>query len=77
MRANEFKKEMIFFTPGDVVKIKHLKLSPEMCVKHVNKTHLKDEENRTMMLGITCFWFTTEGLYQEKMFSTKDLVRVL
>jgi uncharacterized protein YodC (DUF2158 family) len=68
--------QKIFFIPGDVVTIKHdLDNKPKMLVKGKETKTLKDAEG-TYFLGLRCFWFTTEGLYQEQIFSTKDLHKV-
>lgn len=68
--------EKIFFIPGDVVRIKHdLTNKPDMLVKGKETKTLRDAAS-THFIGIRCFWFTTEGLYQEQIFNTKDLIKV-
>lgn len=69
--------EKIFFSPGDVVTLKAaLPNKPVMMVTDIKKQRLRGEDGIQKLLGITCFWFTTEGSYQEQIFSTKDLVKV-
>jgi hypothetical protein len=65
--------DKVFYTAGDVVQIKHpLPNKPVMLVKgKETKTIRADQVSH--FLGIKCFWFTTNGEYQENIFSTKDL----
>lgn len=66
------EKDKVFFNPGDVVKIKHdLDYNPLMLVKQKEQKLIKDSAGH--FLGIRCIWFTKDGLYQEQVFSTKDL----
>lgn len=68
--------EKIFFVPGDLVQIKHsLTYKPRMLVKG-KETRIMKDEDKNHFLGIKCFWFTTDGLYQEQVFNTKDLTKV-
>lgn len=63
----------IFFTPGDVVTIKHpISNAPTMLVKGKETKTIRSTD-ATHFVGIKCFWFTKDGLYQEQVFSTKDL----
>ncbi len=67
----------IFFTPGDVVTIKHdISNKPKMLVKGKETTLVKNGVDATHFKGIKCFWFTTTGEYQSEVFSTKDLIHV-
>jgi len=68
----------IFFTPGDVVTIKHdIENKPQMLVKGKESKTIRDKDEKgSHFMGIRCFWFTSEHLYQEQVFSTKDLVHV-
>jgi len=73
--------DKIYFSPGCVVTIKHdLPNKPVMLVKgKETKTFREygaDGKESTFFKGIKCFWFTTEGVYQEEVFSTKDLEHV-
>ena len=31
------------------------------------------EDRKSILKGIKCMWFTTDGTYQENIFNTKDL----
>lgn len=68
--------EKVFFIPGDIVTIKHeIPNKPTMLVKSKETKTFKDTTG-SYFVGIRCFWFTTEGLYQEQIYSTKDLEKV-
>lgn len=65
------EKEKLFFSAGDVVRIKHdITDRPTMLVKEKVQKMIKDDAH---FIGIKCFWFSKDGLYQEQIFSTKDL----
>lgn len=69
--------EKIYFTPGMRVKCKAVTNSPEMYVLRKKELTFKDAEDKNKVLqGIVCRWFTTDGLMQEAMFNTKDLIRI-
>lgn len=69
----------IFFNPGDVVTLKQdIPNKPIMIViKKVTSIFKHDpnkiEDRKSTLKGIKCMWFTTDHLYQEGIFSTKDL----
>lgn len=68
---------MVYFTPGDEVMIRQaLPTKPIMVVKDVKKTKIRNEEDKGVLLGISCFWFTEHGLYQEYLFNSKDLIHL-
>ena len=68
-------EEKIFFTAGDVVTLRQgIPNKPTMVVKSVDKMQAHGE--KPMLFGITCFWFTSSGEYQEKRFNTKDLLHL-
>ena len=70
-------EEKVFFTPGDVVKVRQLKNAPEMYVLKKKELVFKDKEDKDKILqGIVCRWFTDEGLLQETVFNTKDLIKL-
>jgi len=75
-------EDKVFFTPGDVVTLKQdIANKPEMIVKTVDKTSFRDSDpscrdNKPILFGITCMWFTTTMEIQEKRFNTKDLIHV-
>lgn len=64
--------DKIYFKPGDLVKSK-LPNSPVMLVLRKETTLLKDNQP---LKGIKCRWFTNEGLLQEAVFNTKDLIQL-
>ncbi len=75
-------EDKVFFTPGDVVTLKQdLPNKPIMLVKTVDKTSFRDsdssfKDNKPILFGITCLWFTATQEIQEKRFNTKDLIHV-
>lgn len=70
-------EEKIYFVPGDVVKCAKLKNAPEMYVLKKKELTFKDREDKDKILqGIVCRWFTDNGLLQEAIFNTKDLIKL-
>lgn len=72
--------DKVYFMPGDIVELKqNVPNKPTMIV--VKKKTLtikpKDEDKTNFLQGMLCMWFTTDGLYQEKIFSTKDLKKTI
>lgn len=73
------EKENIFFNPGDVVQLKQdIPNKPKMIVIKKVTSIFKHDPKRTpdsksILLGIKCMWFTSNGEYQEQTFNTKDL----
>ena len=60
--------EKVFFMPGDLVTLKQdIPNKPTMLV--VKK------EDQTLK-GIRCRWFTKDGVLQEEVFNTKDLIKL-
>ena len=71
------ENEKIYFTPGDTVRCKQLPDAPMMYVLRKKELTFKDAENKSKILqGIICRWFTADGLLQEAVFNTKDLLKV-
>lgn len=67
----------IYFNAGDIVQLKQdIPNKPKMIVIKKITSVFKNEDKRTALRGIKCMWFTTEGLYQEAVFNTKDLLLV-
>lgn len=64
--------DKIYFKPGDLVKSK-IPNSPVMLVLRKETTLFKDNQS---LKGIKCRWFTNEGLLQEAVFNTKDLIQL-
>jgi len=76
--------KMIYFKPGELVRLKaEIPYAPVMIVKEVKKTKFRvlktnkddKEDERGVLLGISCFWFTSDYQYQEAIFNTKDLIK--
>lgn len=73
-------EEKIYFMPGDIVVLnKDIPNKPIMMV--VKKETLtfrpaKGEKSEEYFQGIRCRWFTTEGLLQEAVWNTKDLIKL-
>lgn len=64
------RMDKTYFLPGDVVTIRQdIPNKPTMIV--VGKM---DKESK--LQGIKCKWFTKEGILQEDIFNTKDLIPV-
>ena len=67
-----------FFMPGDLVTLKQdIPYKPIMIVVKKEVSLLKNKISEDNVLkGIRCRWFTTDGLLQESVFNTKDLVKL-
>ena len=76
----EMCEEKIYFLPGDVVTLKQdIPNKPKMIVlKKETMTFRpsKEEDKSDYFKGIKCRWFTTDGIMQEGIFNTKDLIKV-
>lgn len=71
--------EKIFFNAGQIVRLKHDNLDnvPNMMVtEKVSRSMIKNGEKETIFMGIKCRWFDKNGVLQEAIFSTKDLIHV-
>lgn len=67
----------IFFQPGDIVILKQdIPNKPTMVVYRVERSIIKNKDNFNLLRGVRCRWFTDNGLLQEAVFSTKDLMLV-
>lgn len=74
---NEIEK--IFYNPGDLVRVRHCKLSniPVMyVVEKVTRSYKHNDETINSFKGIKCRWFNANGDLCEEIFSSKDLERV-
>ncbi len=69
-------EDKVYFKPGDIVELKQkLDCKPKMVVKSIAKAEMTDSgTKRPLLLGIYCFWFSFDCMYQEQKFNTKDLV---
>jgi len=66
----------VFFHSGDVVQLKQdIPNKPKMIVGDIRKAERNslEKDNKSVLLGVRCYWFTSDGFYQERTFSTKDL----
>lgn len=73
------EQEIIFYYPGDVVTLRqNIPNQPEMYIvkKKTMTFKPKEGEKSNFFQGMLCRWFTTEGLLQEAVFSTKDLIKL-
>lgn len=71
--------EKIFFMPGDLVTLKQeLPNKPIMIVVKKETSVFKNTntELQPVLKGIKCRWFTKDGILQEAIFNTKDLLKV-
>ena len=73
-------EEKVFYLPGEVVTLRQdIPYKPKMIV--VKKETMtfrpsKDEKRDDYFIGIRCRWISTEGVLQEAVFNTKDLLKV-
>lgn len=72
---NEFDLDKIYFSPGDIVVLKHEELlSPIMVVQEkVSRSYKQGENVVNIFKGIKCRWFDKNLVLQEAIFSSKDL----
>jgi len=76
MERNRLKPR-IYFSPGDIVRVKHdIPNRPNMVVKTVDKIENPTKDDTHGLLGITCFWYDTTMVIQQLRFNTKDLEKV-
>lgn len=78
MENNIISEEKVFFSPGQLVKMKQeLPNSPLMVVYRIERSIIRNLNNgRDILKGCRCRWFTSDGHLQEAVFSTKDLILV-
>lgn len=67
------ENEKVYFKPGDCVTLRQKMQAPVMLVLRKEQALFKDSSG---LKGIKCRWFTKDGLLQEAVFNTKDLVKV-
>ena len=65
--------EKVYFKPGDCVTLRQKMQAPVMLVLRKEQALFKDSSG---LKGIKCRWFTKDGLMQEAVFNTKDLIKV-
>lgn len=77
MLRNDIKEEKVYFSPGQLVKLKQeLPYSPLMMVYRVERSIMRNTNGRDILKGVRTRWFTQDGRLQEAVFSTKDLILV-
>nr|DAJ71623.1 MAG TPA: putative small protein [Caudoviricetes sp.] len=74
-------EEKVYFMPGEVVTLKQdIPNKPVMIVvkkETMNiRTHGVPNVTEDYFKGIRCRWFSTEGVLQEAIYNTKDLLKV-
>ena len=69
------ENEKVYFKPGDCVTLRQHNMmeAPVMLVLRKEQALFKDNSG---LKGIKCRWFTKDGLMQEAVFNTKDLIKV-
>lgn len=72
------EEEKIYFSPGDLVTLnKDLPNKPTMMVIKKETSMFKHQtNNKDILKGIRCIWFTSDGKLQEYIFNTKDLLKI-
>ena len=77
LKSNIMEDEKIYLMPGDLVTLRQaLPNKPTMLVVRKKTLTVKGEAPGKFLQGIVCRWFTTDGLMQEELFSTKDLIKI-
>ena len=67
----------VYFAPGQKVTLRQdIPNKPIMLVHRIERNIIRNEDGNELLRGIKVRWFTTEGLMQEAVFSTKDLILV-
>lgn len=71
------QEEKVFFSPGDIVTLKQdIPNKPIMIVNRVERSIMRNRDNKDILKGVRTRWFTENGFLQEALFSTKDLILV-
>lgn len=70
-------EEKIFFQPGDLVQLKQdVPNKPTMLVTRIERSIIRPSNGNNLLKGVKVRWFTKEGILQEAIFSTKDLLKI-
>lgn len=74
-------EERIYFMPGDIVTLKQdIPNKPTMIVVKKETMTIRSNSiantSEDYFKGIRCRWFTNDGMLQEAIYNTKDLVKV-
>lgn len=71
-------EDNIYFTPGQIVQLKQdIPNKPIMIVVRKETSlfkHDKKSDKKPILIGIRCRWFSKDGILQEAIFNTKDLI---
>ena len=74
--VNEEVDSKVYFSPGQLVELRQdIPNKPKMIVYRVERSIIK-KDDKNLLRGVKCRWFTKDGLLQEAIFSTKDLILV-
>ena len=69
-------EDKTFFFPGQLVQLKQdLPNKPIMFVHKIERNIIKSN-GQNLLRGVRCRWFTKDGLLQEAVFSTKDIILI-
>lgn len=75
-----YEENKVFLNPGDVVTLRQdIPNKPIMLVVRKETSIFKHDkekmqDKKSILVGIRCRWFTSDGTLQEALFSTKDLI---
>lgn len=71
------EEDKVYFIPGNIVKLRQdIPNKPTMLVVRKENSIIKHGDGKDVLKGIRCRWFTKDGILQEAVFNTKDLVLV-
>ena len=71
--------EKVFYKPGEVVTLRQdIPNKPTMIVVRKESSMFRNQDGRSdnSLKGIRCRWFSREGVIQEAVFNTKDLIKI-
>ena len=69
-------EDKIYFQPGEVVTLKQdIGNVPKMLVVKKVTTVFKNKDT-DVLIRIKCRWFNTDGVLQEAVFNSKDLIKL-
>ena len=77
---NNIQDNKTYFCAGDVVTLRQdIPNKPIMLVVRKETSIFKHDKEKiqnkkSILVGIRCRWFTSDGTLQEALFSTKDLI---
>ena len=77
---NNVQDNKTYFCAGDIVTLRQdIRNKPIMLVVRKETSIFKHDKEKiqnkkSILVGIRCRWFTSDGTLQEALFSTKDLI---